>query len=484
MPVAYSPLAVAVLVAWIPLTIVLFSRMAPARAAAISLVVGVYFLPAAQGVTLPLLPDLERRTIPPLAILLATAMQKRPFLREVRIGKLNAACFALLIISDIARVLANRDPLHYGGTHVDGLVLQNIITFWSEDALLIGVMFYSGAAIGRSPEGLRAFLKTWLAVALLYIPLAAIEVRLSPRVNLAVYGYFQHDFMQMVRSGGYRPIVFMGHGLELALALAGSALVALSVSGSRMRILFLGVRGTTWALFGLLSVCKSAAAMSYGFGGLILQKFFSPGLRVTIARLIALTILIYPIMRLGGWLNATNVGEAVSVFGEERTGSLVFRLDNEDRMLVKAMQRPWTGWGGFARYFVYDSGGRSLTVPDGSWIIEFASGGVPRFVAMFGLFAIQVFGMKRTIKLVERRQPRDAQLFGTLCLASVFLAFDLIPNSFFNYMSYTAVGILSGISTRIAHDPVAYWPVISSASDSVSSADQAPKLPALERGRG
>jgi hypothetical protein len=32
-----------------------------------------------------------------------------------------------------------------------------------------------------------------------------------------VYGYFPHSFAQQLRYGGYRPVVFMGHGLLVAL---------------------------------------------------------------------------------------------------------------------------------------------------------------------------------------------------------------------------------------------------------------------------
>ena len=43
-----------------------------------------------------------------------------------------------------------------------------------------------------------------------------VEVRLSPQINTWIYGFFQHDFIQMMRYGGFRPIVFLPHGLWVA----------------------------------------------------------------------------------------------------------------------------------------------------------------------------------------------------------------------------------------------------------------------------
>ena len=46
---------------------------------------------------------------------------------------------------------------------------------------------------------------------------ALFEVRFSPQLNIWIYGFFQHDFQQMIRGGSFRPIVFLPHGLWVAL---------------------------------------------------------------------------------------------------------------------------------------------------------------------------------------------------------------------------------------------------------------------------
>lgn len=39
------------------------------------------------------------------------------------------------------------------------------------------------------------------------------EIRMSPQLHTIFYGYFPHSFGQQARGGGFRPVVFMGHGL-------------------------------------------------------------------------------------------------------------------------------------------------------------------------------------------------------------------------------------------------------------------------------
>src|SRR5687767_12886643 len=57
------------LVLWAPITLLLFARLRPPLAAAIALVGGMLFLPEVIFFNPPLLPELDKRTIPPLAAL-------------------------------------------------------------------------------------------------------------------------------------------------------------------------------------------------------------------------------------------------------------------------------------------------------------------------------------------------------------------------------------------------------------------------------
>jgi len=58
---------------------------------------------------------------------------------------------------------------------------------------------------------------------LIYIPFCWFEVRFSPQLHKWVYGFRQHSFIQNVRDGGYRPMVFMQHGLMVGMWMGAKA---------------------------------------------------------------------------------------------------------------------------------------------------------------------------------------------------------------------------------------------------------------------
>src|SRR5207253_10406528 len=59
---------------------------------------------------------------------------------------------------------------------------------------------------------------------LVYVPLCLVEIRFSPELHHWVYGFLQHDFTQTIRFDGYRPMVFMEHGLALGLWMSAACL--------------------------------------------------------------------------------------------------------------------------------------------------------------------------------------------------------------------------------------------------------------------
>src|SRR5439155_21163091 len=60
---------------------------------------------------------------------------------------------------------------------------------------------------------------------LVYVPLCWFEVRMSPQLHVWVYGVRHHAFVQQMRDGGYRPMVFMQHGLMVAMWMAMTSLI-------------------------------------------------------------------------------------------------------------------------------------------------------------------------------------------------------------------------------------------------------------------
>jgi hypothetical protein len=153
-----------------------------------------------------------------------------------------------------------------------------------------------------------------------------------------------------------------------------------------------------------------------------------------------------------------------------RAASMEFRFTNEDMMLHKAQERIMTGWGGFARYKAYSETGEELSVPDGAWIIHFASGGIPRFYGVFGMLVWPLFRAWRTYKLVPRS---DAETFAALALLSAFLVVDLLPNGQFNQLSFVLAGVVIG---QCQYFKESRRQSTGTSSSSVSATKQAPSL--------
>ena len=48
----------------------------------------------------------------------------------------------------------------------------------------------------------------------LVVPFVGIML-ISPQLHFMTYGFYQHEFTQVVRMGGYRPMVFLQHGIAV-----------------------------------------------------------------------------------------------------------------------------------------------------------------------------------------------------------------------------------------------------------------------------
>ena len=77
------------------------------------------------------------------------------------------------------------------------------------------VPFLLGMRVLGTVEAQAEFLRVLVVAACAYALLALFEVRMSPQLSNWVYGFFPHSFAQHIRSGGFRPVVFLPHGLWL-----------------------------------------------------------------------------------------------------------------------------------------------------------------------------------------------------------------------------------------------------------------------------
>ncbi|MGR3633237.1 MAG: hypothetical protein ACU0A8_14145 [Limimaricola soesokkakensis] len=448
MPNAVASIA---LLAWPLVTLVLFGRLRPGVALVASLLGGYLLLPPLPAeFDPPLLPSLNKDTIPSLSVLLAALMLRRVQLRELLPRqRLMRLALAVFLLSPLMTVLSNGDPLVFGPLVLPGLRLAEVPGLLIQQGFLVVPLLLARVFL-RDEREHRMMLWALVMGGLAYtLPILA-EVRLSPQLNTWIYGYFQHSFEQMMRGDGFRPIVFLYHGLWVAFFIAMAVLAATGLARSAEK----GRAPVLWAVAGLLGVvlvlCKSMAALVYTMVLVPALAFAPRRLQLFGAAAMAVLSLAYPLLKGADLVPQERLLEWAGSVSADRAQSLGFRFDNEDVLLERAMERPVFGWGIWGRNMLYDrQSGREITVTDGRWLVVIGVFGWVGFLAEFGLLAFPVL---RLWGGSGRSPPGPA----TVTLAAILgmNLVDLLPNATLTPLTFLAAGAVLGlIETAPRHRP-------------------------------
>lgn len=263
---------------------------------------------------------------------------------------------------------------------------------------------------------------------------------MSPQLNRMIYGFSPSSWVQHLRGDGYRPVVFLEHGLRLGIFLA-IALIATAgyqrLAEPKQRGLLIGA--LLWLLVTLI-LTKTLGALLIAFVLLPLVLFFGVRTQLLAAAVLAGIVLTYPMLRAVDLVPTERIlGFIGSISSENRVGSLGYRFLNEDLLLEKANQRPLFGWGGWGRARAFDERGGGGGATDGVWVIEFGERGWVGYLARFGLLTIP------TILLALRRRNEDISLAtAVLSMALAANLVDLLPNSSLTPLTWLMAGSLAG----------------------------------------
>jgi len=438
------------LLIWVPLSLAVFALVKkPHRAVAILLVAGAIFLPERETLTIPLLPDITKKTIACAWAFIPAFIWARQRLRRPRLGKMVWFLVGATVVIDVFRAALNGDALVFGASIVPPIPLHTAITFILDDLLVLFVPFYLGATLFNEREALKDLFKVFAIAGLSYIPFTLIEMRLSPQLHNWVYGFMQHEFAQVVRDGGYRPMVFMEHGLAVALFMATCALLATGLAKLKERIGAFPALGCAIALTVIVTLLRSFGALIFLISLAPLLWFTSPRTQIRAAAVLGTLVLLYPLLRAFDWIPTKQLVEWTGMYSMDRAGSLSFRFENEDIILHKVFERPYFGWGGFGRIFIFDywTGGETVTF-DGAWLITYAQSGVTGFIAKFALLIWPLWQAWRRQKRI--RIKGDQILIGALSLTTAMVVMDLLPNGMFTYFPYLLSGALLGATRELS----------------------------------
>ncbi|HEV3027565.1 MAG TPA: O-antigen ligase domain-containing protein, partial [Planctomycetota bacterium] len=282
---------------------------------------------------------------------------------------------------------------------------------------------------------------------LLYVPLCLLEVRLSPQLHTWIYGFFPHDsFDQSLRYGGYRPTVFMEHGLMVAMWMSMASLCGLWLWHSRtLRSLF-GI-ALPWFLVPLLLttiLCKSMGPLVLLLvGGIVLLATRWGRTRAFVTAL-ACAPLLYFAVRIPAIWSGDELTQTAAAVSPDRAKSLQFRLANEDMLLARARLRPLLGWGGWGRARIRDSQGRDISVTDGLWIIALGNNGLLGLGSLAAVLVSPIFGLFRRIPLPAWSHPMAAPAVVLSVMVLLYLI-DCVFNDMKNPAYVMAGGGLVGL---------------------------------------
>jgi O-antigen ligase len=291
-------------------------------------------------------------------------------------------------------------------------------------------------------EGLLLFAKGLLLGALVYVPLCWIEIRFSPQLHNWIYGYFPHSFAQHIRYGGFRPIVFMPHGIAVSvyMAVCSALLLWLWRCAAMRKIAGIPAPVALAVLLATLVGCKTATGLALcvlAFGCFFVRNMVP--MRLLLLGLL-LTPPTYAVLRLSGALPASTLVDLVGAVDADRAGSLGARLRQEDLYSQHTWTRPVFGWGRWQRNIPRDEDGRPRTRGvDSFWVIALSQYG------LFGLsaaMATMLLGPLLVCRRFSSREMLTPQLIPltTLAMVACLCMFENLFNGLPNPLVYVAVG--------------------------------------------
>lgn len=440
-----TPLVPVAMFGIILLAVKLFEKYPARTAAAAVFVIGWLFLPQAKY-DIPILPDYAKTNAMGLAVLAGILAKDPKILRTFKFSWIDIPMFCWCLapfFSSVANDLGAWD----GGSA--GLAA----------AVGWGLPYFIGRLYFGTFAGLRELAIGMFLGGIVVAPLAFIEMIISPQMHIFFYGWYPHDFSQTKRGGGYRPSVFMAHGLELAMWNAAAAFMGwqLFLRKSLQRVVPLlklpllpCVAGVTLVLV----LSRSSGALMLFFLAMgIFQACVMLKTKIPLLLLLLLPVLYMNLRATGAWDGRSLIEAAGKVSGsEERTGSLSFRLYNESLLVDKALLHPTFGWGGYNRSFVTNEAGVYISVPDGMWILTFGKNG------LFGLAALSASVLLAPLLFFfltparELGAPLVAPAAAFATFLGIFMADNLL-NAMYNPVMMLAAGGLSSLVLSRARMP-------------------------------
>lgn len=419
------------------------------------------FLPEKYGIDLPALPPLDKYTVMTGSIILAfwlisppqplrRTVRQRPSERAAQevnpenknrwLGKAMWLCVIVMTGGAFMTLRQNTAPLIFGDVVIQGTTLRDMLPFLLYSTIVLTPVFAARKYL-TTPEARLTVMKACVTAGLIYSVLMLIEIRLSPQLHNWVYGFHQHSFIQHVRDG-FRPKVFLPHGLEVGFFTFTTLLAALALWKETSQTRWL--MAVAWLAI-LLVLSRNLGALMIAMIAVTLL-YFNVGqwIRITVVA-ICVMFLSFPTLRVSPMSPVTPILNLAESISAERAASFAFRLHHEDKLLEKAMEKPLFGWGGYGRNRVFDETGRDLSVTDGYWILQVGMWGWVGYLSFFLLLCLPPI-----VAALGSRRQAASPLVSCMLLVIAGNAIYIIPNGYVSPVTWLMCGMVLAYAMRDA----------------------------------
>ena len=422
----------------------LLKRRPVNQAIFLSITLAILFLPVEFSVDFPLVPPLDKNTLTSLSLVAFLFLLRKKF-RIFQPSVITTIIIGYLLVIIISSEL-NSAPVASGARFLPGL--SHYDAFSNVVRTILGLMpFFLGRYFLNNIKDMQAIFKILVILALFYTLPMLVELRMSTQIHNWIYGYAPDNFIQQIRGDGYRPMVFIGHGLGLAFWFSTCVIAAAALQKNKIRYSkFSGTKILCYLLL-MLVLCKTWSALAYGLIGVFFITKISPSKQIKLSLLFAALILLYPLSKTTGVFPDKEIVSNIKEFSVERAQSLDFRFKNEDILLTHALEKPYFGWSGWGRNRIYDSYGKDITVTDGQWIIEFGINGATGFLFYYAILLMPLYYAMKKVNYIE--DSRDKIYFSTLAFILAIGIIDSIPNTGMGSMHLLFAGALLGQAEAI-----------------------------------
>mgnify|MGYP003642120362 CR=1 FL=1 len=427
------------LLSWPLITFFLLRRYGVGAGALISLLCGYMFLPASFSIVIPGFPNLDKFVITTLTIIVYIVLRKKTLGLQFLDKRFKFLLF-LYVVAPFLTVFTNQERY----LHLPGLSLYDGLSV-SLNGLLDFFPFLIGLAYFREEKEHFKLFKYFAIATLIYAFLALLEIRISPQLHSWLYGYFPHAWVQQYRSGGFRAVLFMGHGLLVAMFLALGVVFWATLKKAKYKVFRYSTTFGLSIVFITLLLSKSMAALVYGLFAVIVVKFLKPTHIYFASAIFAVIFITYPISSATGLFPHDAIVEISSEINQARAGSLDFRFKHERELLAHANKKPLFGWGGWGRNRVHDAEtGEDTSITDGAWAISLGTTGWVGFLSTYLFWFLPIWIVFRKYKLMSFDSHQTQMLMAGHCLIIALIMIDQLPNASLNPLYWCLAGSLLG----------------------------------------